>query len=324
MKTLFMLPNRKIVFTIPITIILGILVGSQYDTKFLKDYVLIVSILMVYPLMIGLKVSEVFNLKYMKLLKLALVINFTFIPLVAYLLGCTFLQTEPDLFAGLAIVALLPTGNMTIAFTMLAKGNVPASIQLTVVGLLSGALLAPWYLLAMVGKYVPVDIVIIMQTILLVVFVPLLAGLITYQLIMKKVTEQTFKEKIKPILPGFTAYGMIYIIFTSISINANRILADWHLLVVAIGVLLAFYIINFSFSLWLGYRTFPRENGITLVYGTALRNLSIGLGIAVTAFGANAALMVALCFLFQQQFAILLAKYHGKLYEEKASKTNAE
>ena len=96
-------------------------------------------------------------------------LNFLAIPVIAYLLGVGFLLKDPQLFAGLAITALLPTGNMTIAFTMLAKGNVPAAIKSTTLGLLLGSLLAPWYLLVMVGKYVPVDIWLTLKTISLVV-----------------------------------------------------------------------------------------------------------------------------------------------------------
>ncbi|WP_176719880.1 arsenic resistance protein [Desulfuribacillus alkaliarsenatis] len=309
---IFMIPNRNIVYTVPLTILSGLIVGLLFDTSGLRDYVLIVSILMVYPLMIGLKISEIFNLKYIKLINTSLLINFISIPLIAYLLGFMFLRNQPELFAGLAIIALLPTGTMTVAFTLIAKGNVPASLQLTVVGLVIGAILAPWYLLVMVGQFIPIDLMQVFQTIFMVIFIPLIAGLITYYALLTKIPETTFKEKIKPKLPGFTAYGMIYIIFTSISINANRIVSDWHLLLLAVFVLFLFYIAIFSLSYFIGKRFYTRENCISLVYGTALRNLAIGLGLAVTTFGADAALMVALCFLFQQQFAVQFGRIINK------------
>lgn len=308
----FMIPNKKIVYTIPIVILTGLIIGLLIDTSGLKSYVLPVSILMIYPLMIGLKISDIVNLKYVKLINTALAINFVAIPLIAYLLGFLFLRNQPELFAGLAVIALLPTGTMTVAFTMLANGNVPAALQLSVVGLVVGAILAPWYLLVMVGQYIPINLLDVFQTIFMVVFIPLIAGLITYYLLLKRITEQQFKESIKPKLPGFTAYGMIFIIFTSISINASRIVSDWHLLLLAITVLLLFYLAIFSLSAAIGIRLFTKELCISLVYGTALRNLAIGLGLAVTTFGANAALMVALCFLFQQQFAVQFSRWVHK------------
>jgi ACR3 family arsenite efflux pump ArsB len=304
-----MIPSRKIVLTIPIVIILGLLVGLLVDTSFLKDYALYVSMLVVYPMMVGLKIREIVNIKYIKLIYISLIINFIFIPVFSYLLGISFLHNNPELFAGLAIIALLPTGTMTVGFTMLAKGNIPASVQLSVVGLLAGAILAPWYLLFMVGQYIPIDLWQISQTIIMVIFVPLIAGLITYFLLMKKMTERSFIEKIKPKLPGFTTYGMIYIIFTSISVNATKIIADWHVLLLAVSVLLIFYVVIFSVSYFVGKRFFQKSDTISLVYGTALRNLSIALGLSVTTFGTDAAFMVALCFLFQQQFAILFSKF---------------
>ncbi|MEW6410801.1 MAG: bile acid:sodium symporter [Nitrospirota bacterium] len=79
-------------------------------------------------------------------------------PVATYLLGLVFLLKNPELFAGLATLSLLPTASMTIPFTVFAKGNVKASIKLTVFGLILSSFLAPWYLYFMVGRYVPVNI----------------------------------------------------------------------------------------------------------------------------------------------------------------------
>lgn len=304
--TIFMTPNRKIVWTIPIVIIVGLIAGNFLDTSSLKNYVLLVSVLMIYPLMIGLKVADIVTTKYIKLLSVATIINFILIPILAFVLGWLFLRDHPGLFVGLAIVALLPTGNMTIAFTMLARGNVPAAIQLSVIGLISGAILAPWYLLLMVGQFIPIDILGVMQTVSLVIILPLVMGLITYYGFMRNIDETTFKQKIKPKLPGITAYGMIFIIFTSVSNNAHRIMSDWTLLALAIFVLLLFYLTMFTISWLIGKKIFSTENLIALVYGTAMRNLAIALGLAATAFREqpDVALMATLCFLFQQQLAI--------------------
>ena len=51
---------------------------------------------------------------------------------------------------------------------------------------------------------------------------------------------------------------------------------------------------------------FNRENGIALVYGTVMRNLSIALAIAMTVFGeegADIALIIAIGYIVQVQAA---------------------
>lgn len=51
----------------------------------------------------------------------------------------------------LLLTALLPTSGMTISWTGFAKGNVPAAVKMTVVGLIAGSLLAQVYLEATAG-----------------------------------------------------------------------------------------------------------------------------------------------------------------------------
>jgi predicted Na+-dependent transporter len=314
LKKLFLLPSRKLSVTIPIVLLLGFIVGLFFDTSPLKDYILLVTILMIYPTMIGFKINEVANFSHGKLMLTAFAINFIVIPLVAYLLGTTFLLSDPQLFAGLAIASLLPTANMTIAYTMMAKGNVAAAIKLTVTGLILGSLLAPWYLLVMVGQYIPINILATLKTILIVIMLPLLLGLITYSLLLRKMTEAEFKKNIKPLLPAASAWGMVYIIFTSISINAQLIIDSLDIFIVAFMVQIMFYAINYLISASVGRVFFNQPDAYALVFGTALRNLSTAIGLAVSSFGANAALMVSLAFLIQGQAAAMFITLNNKYH----------
>jgi ACR3 family arsenite transporter len=70
-----------------------------------------------------------------------------------------------------------------------------------------------------------------------------------------------------------------------------------------------FYLINYLISTFFAKRFFNREDGVALVNGTVLRNLSIAIGLAATSFGAEAALIVTLAFIVQQQSIA----YYGKL-----------
>jgi predicted Na+-dependent transporter len=267
---------------------------------------------MIYPTMIGFKAKEVLNLSHGKLLMTVMILNLLIIPTLAYLLGTGFLLQDPQLFAGLAITALLPTSNMTIAFTMLAKGNVPASIKMTTLGLLLGSFLAPWYLYLMVGQYVAVDILLTLKTIALVILIPLILGMLTYTFLMKKYSQEQFKTQIKPYLPAASSWGMIFIIFISMSMNSKRIATHLDIFAIAFMVQLIFYAINYLLAILIGRKFFNVQDGLTLVFSTVLRNLSISIGLAATAFGSNAALMVSLAFLIQGQAAAWFIKLNEK------------
>jgi predicted Na+-dependent transporter len=312
MKHIFLWPSKNVAKVIPVILLVGFGMGLLVDTSPLKDFILPVTVLMIYPTMIGFKLKEVLNLSQGKLMMTIMFLNFLVIPVVAYFLGIGFLLKDPELFAGLAIAALLPTGNMTIAFTMLAKGNVPAAIKSTTLGLILGSLLAPWYLLVMVGKYVPVDVWLTLKTISLVVLLPLVMGLLTYRFLLRKYTPAEFNKSIKPYLPAASAWGMIFIVFSSMSMNAPRIAARLDIFVFALLVQLIFYGVNYLLATFIGRTMFNEQDALALVFSTALRNLSIAIGLAAAAFGPNAALMVSLAFLIQQQAAAWYIKLNEK------------
>lgn len=311
---LFFLPSRNIALTIPVVLVTGFFAGLYVNTSFLKDYILpVTAVVMIYPTMIGFKTSEIINTSHTRLILTASVINFILVPLLAYVLGVVFLLREPQLFAGLAIASLLPTSNMTIAFTHFGRGNVPAAIKLTVISLIFGSILAPWYLLVMVGGYINIDVLAMLETISLIIFLPLVLGIATYYIILKKYTREGFERSVKPYLPAFAAWGMVYVIFTGISTNAHTIVSKPGLLLVSLAAWIIFYAVNYSVSIIVGRRYFNRQDSITLVFGTVLRNLAISIGLAAAVFGVTAAFMVSLAFLFQGQsaawFIRLIDKY---------------
>ncbi|MGG6432797.1 arsenic resistance protein [Anoxybacillus sp. D401a] len=309
MKKLYFFPQKYLLISVPATLLLGFIVGTFVDTSFLKSTILLATIVMIYATMVGFKWKELTHLKEKKILFASLVINFAIIPLVAFLIGKTMLHNHPIMFAGLALSALLPTSGMTISWTAIQKGNMTAAVKLTVFGLVLGSLLTPWYLLAMVGKYVDINVIETFRTILLVVFVPMVLGHMTFKWLMKKYTTEQFQKRVKPNFAPLSIWAMLYVVFVSISMRAKMIVANLQLIVIALAVLLLFYLINYVISTFVAKQFFNREDGIALVNGTVLRNLSIAIGLAATSFGAEAALIVTLAFIVQQQSIA----YYGKI-----------
>jgi predicted Na+-dependent transporter len=223
-----------------------------------------------------------------------------------------FLLRDPQLFAGLAIASLLPTSNMTIAFTHFGRGNIPAAVKLTVISLIAGSLLAPWYMLVMIGGYINIDVLSMLKIVSIVIFLPLFMGITTYYLIMKKYTREEFQVSVKPYLTAVTAWGMVYVIFTGMSTNARTIVSKPGLLLVSLLVWVIFYAFNYLVSIKVGRRYFNRQDAVTLVFGTVLRNLAISIGLAAAVFGVTAAFMVSLAFLFQGQSAAWFVRLNEK------------
>lgn len=314
MKKLYTFPQKYLLISVPLTLILGFATGTLFDTSFLQPTILIGTIVMIYATMVGFKFKELTNFKGSKVLIYSIIINFAIIPVVALLLGKLVLSEHPVMLAGLALSALLPTSGMTISWTSIQKGNVPSAIKLTVFGLILGSLLTPWYLLMMVGKYVDVNIFETFQTIALVVFLPMLLGHITFKALMKKYTLEQFQKKIKPNFGPLSIWGMLYVVFVSISMKAKMIMANLELIAIALVVLIAFYGLNYLISTITAKTLLNREDGIALVNGTVLRNLSIAVGLAATSFGAEAALIVTIAFIVQQQSIAYYARVSNKYW----------
>ncbi|YCA45930.1 hypothetical protein M1E11_15400 [Bacillus sp. JZ8] len=66
----------------------------------------------------------------------ALILNFIIGPLVAYEIGCIFLDEEPFIFLGFLMPVVTPCTGWYLLFTTLAKGNVPRAASLLPVNLL--------------------------------------------------------------------------------------------------------------------------------------------------------------------------------------------
>src|SRR5690625_5668218 len=116
--------------------------------------------------------------------------------MVAYGLGLVFFRHEPTLALGLLLAALLPTSGMTISWTGFAKGNIPAAIKITIIGLFLGSVLTPFYVRFLLGAHIPMELVLVFRQIFLFIAVPLVAGQLTGHGLIKKYGRQTFHKPI--------------------------------------------------------------------------------------------------------------------------------
>ena len=320
MKSIYYFPQKNLMISLPAVLVIAIIVGVLFDTSWLASTVLIATMTMIYPTMIGIQWKTLLNLDEKKQISFAMIINFIVIPVIALALGYFFLKSEPVLFAGLALIALLPTSGMTISWTSISKGNISAAIKLTVFGLILGAVLAPFYLQAMVGQIVDIQMITIMRTILMVVFIPLLLGALTTQALKKRFETQVINKKKKPALQSISLWAMHYIIFASISMRAEMIIKNWEMIGLSAVVLILFYTILFALVTWVAKLFFSKEDGLSLIYGTTLRNLSIAMGVGVTSFGMEAALLITIAFMVQQQGVVLYNRFVVQnLFQEKTN-----
>ena len=303
--------NKQLVIAIPVMMILGFLFGIVVDpgrTLWLKNLIMPLTFLMVYPMMVTMNFDHLLaGIRNVRLQVVTQAVNFTLIPFLAYGLGLLFFKDQPHLALGLLLASLLPTSGMTISWTGFARGNVGAAINMTIIGLSLGSLLAPLYVQGMLGSRIDTDILQVATQIFLIVFLPMALGFTTRQYLLLRNSREEFQRVIAPRLPALSTIGVLGIVFVALALKAKAIGSSPDVLAIILVPLLALYGVNFLLSTLVGKMFFPRGDAVALVYGTAMRNLSIALAIAINAFGpagADAALVIAVAYVIQVQSAV--------------------
>jgi ACR3 family arsenite efflux pump ArsB len=249
--------NQNLIFAIPAMLVAGMAFGLVTDAAFLKSLILPFTFLMVYPMMVTLKIRQVLEGGDGKAQLLTQAINFAVIPFIAFGLGRVFFADRPYLALGLLLAALVPTSGMTISWTGFAKGNLAAAVKMTVVGLILGSLASPFYIQALMGAKVSVDLLGIFQQIVLIVFLPMAAGYATQRGLVRRYGQENFQKYLAPRFPGLSTLGVLGIVFVAMALKARAVAAHPDQLLLIFVPLLLLYAINYLLSTLVGKRHRP-------------------------------------------------------------------
>lgn len=306
--------GKRLGILIPLAMIAGFITGALVDLTPLSKYITVLTMLMVYPMMVGFKPKEALDRENAQPVSIAMGLNFLVLPLVAWALAMIFFRDSPALFAGMVLAGLFPTSGMTISWTGFAKGNLRAAVSMTVIGLILASLLAPLYLKVLAGAVVEVDVLGVLRTVLLVIVIPMIAGTLTRLAGIRALGKSGF-QRIAPVFPGLSTLGVLAIVFIAVGMRAPMILKDPLLLARVLVPVIIFYAINYAVAIVIGRKYCFRGDAIAVVYGTVMRNLSIALGLAMASFGPEAALILAAAFIVQVQSAAWMVKAMEPMFD---------
>ncbi|MGA7276795.1 MAG: bile acid:sodium symporter [Desulfocapsaceae bacterium] len=308
--------QKNLVYVIPISMLCGLLGGGYlFDARPLKQLIIPITFIMVYPMMVTLNTRSIFKGHDFKLQFTTQLINFIIIPIIVFSIGKIFLAGAAEKYGlwavGLFLIGVLPASGMTISWTGFAKGNKEAATKMLVFGLIIGALAAPVYTKVFMGATVDVDMLHMFKQISIFVFVPLFAGILTQSYLVRKHGKKAWMEVYKPKFPPVSALGVTLIAFVAMSLKAKNILANPGDILTILLPLIVFYLISYVFLTVIGKMFFRREDAIAMVFGVVMRDLSIALAIAMTAFkeqGMTIALLISLAYVIQIQSAAWYVK----------------
>jgi len=158
-------------FSIGNTLALGIVIGL---------------FMMMYPAMANIKFEDLGKAtRSPRQLLIVAFFNYAIAPFFMLLLAKIFLSGEPDLYTGLVLYGLAPCIAMVIVFTYLSAGNGPLAIILVALNSIIQMILIPVYAKILLGD-VHFDVWVVGESVLLYLGIPLVAGMLTRFLGVKR------------------------------------------------------------------------------------------------------------------------------------------
>jgi arsenite transporter len=215
----------------------------------------------------------------------SLLVNFVWSPLLAVGLGALFLRNHPALWVGLVMLLVTPCTDWYLIFTDIADGDVPLATSILPYNLVLQLVLLPVYLYVFVGALVDLPLGVLLESVALVLVVPLVfGGLARWGLIRTK-GEQWFAHSFLPKL------SPLQIVFLSLAIGAmfasqgGVILENPELLALLAVPVIAFYAINLGVGFGVGcVLSFSYREMVCFNNTVLSRNSPTALAIAVVAF----------------------------------------
>lgn len=309
-----MLIKKNLLISIFVGMAVGLVVGYNFDVDYFSYFILPLTFMLVYPMMVTLNFHKLVEKSNVKLQLTTQIINFLIFPFIAVVLGLIFYADNPNLKLGLLLIALLPTSGMTISWTVMAKGNLNEAIRMVIIGLLLGGIAAPFYITQILGSEVDVPIMTMVTQVMIIVFAPLIIGYLTQKGLIKKFGAQKFHNGIKQKFPLISTLGIVVMISVAMALKANALINNPSILLDIMLPLIIIYILFILISVFTARTFFNRADGIALVNGTLIRNLSLSLALALSVFPdqGTTGIMISVAYVLQVQIAawsVKLTKY---------------
>lgn len=232
------------------------------------------------------------------LIALGISLQFVLMPLLAWLIGRG-LALETLLATGLILVGASPGGTASNVMTYLAGGNVALSITLTALSTLLAVVFTPWLSWLYIDAAIAVPVASMLQTILLLVIVPVAGGMLLNQCWPQLMTP------IQGFCPLLATLAIVFIIAIVFALNKNSMAGLSLALLVAV-------VLHNLLGLMMGYLTarclgYSETVCRTLAIEVGMQNSGLAVALALKNFAAMAALPGALFSIWHNISGSLLA-----------------
>ena len=244
---------------------------------------------MMYPAMTNVRLGEVGQaLRSPRQLGVVLVANYLVAPFLMLALANIFVG-DPELRTGLILYGLAPCIAMVIIFTYLAKGNVPMALVFVALNSVVQMMLIPVYARLLIGD-VAFDVWVVAQSVVLYLGLPLLAGVLTRQAVVRRGGEAAM-ERLKPGLSALSIIGLLFTLIVMFALKGDLILERPAIVLEMAIPMTIFFAVMFFAVFAIGWRLrFAYRDAVAIAFNSTGRDFEIAIAIAITAFSPTVAL----------------------------------
>lgn len=224
-------------------------------------------------------------LRMPKIVSLGLLAQFVVMPLSAFFWARAF-NLEAALATGLILVGCCPGGTASNVICYLARANVALSVLLTLCSTLTAVVMTPVLTKYLAGAYLPVDAWGLFKSMVLIVLIPLIAGLA-----VNTGLDHIPQKKRYAVRAGIHAFGPLLsvalIVMIVGSIIAGNKTAIGQAAVKLFGSVLLLHVTGFAIGYWfMKWLNFGRAECRTVSVEVGMQNSGLGASLAKTHFAA--------------------------------------
>jgi ACR3 family arsenite efflux pump ArsB len=212
----------------------------------------------------------------------SLALNFIWTPFFAWILVGLFMEHTPLLGLGFILLLATPCTDWYLVFTAMARGNLPLSVALLPINLITQVLLLPLYILILSGTKVNPDAALLLKSLALTLFLPFLVAKIL------KYLFQNLEQPTKLMENIFAKRQFVWLWLSILAMFASEdIFKEGYLdifLIILIPTVI-FFVATFLISRVVSRALrFPFKDSVSLSFTTLARNSPLALAFAQRAF----------------------------------------
>jgi ACR3 family arsenite transporter len=281
--------------------------------------------LMMYPAMLNLQASELKKLgRNPKPILLTLVSNWLVAPFVGLLMVNVFLPGNSEIMRQLGFAVILlsssPCTAMVLVWGWMAKGNQEQNVLNTsvntitiifgyvgMVSLLSGI------------KNIPIDVLLLLVSLIIFIGLPLLLGILTKKLIISSKGKEWFDDSYRPFIGKVSIVALLITLVVLFSLNGNVLIHNPDLLLlVSVPLLVGFAIVvSYNVIVTKVFKLKYKEAVITVIIGSSSHfEIAIATAVAMYGIGSYAALGTTMGLFWEVPVMlslVYLGRYLGKI-----------